>query len=100
MRWTRRPESWGAPPRCGARPSPGQSASRGRSNSYPAGGFVREKQAGQLHIGRLGDLDVTIAARDNVDLHVQPFDQAGLVGADEPVLPRFIEGPLQQVVTE
>src|SRR5580698_3154773 len=54
--------------------------------------FLRQKQPRQVHVGRLGDLQIAIAARDHAHFHlIQAFHQAGFVGAGETILARLRE---------
>jgi hypothetical protein len=44
-----------------------------------------EIEAGQFHIGRLGNFDVALGAVHDVNIVTQPFDEAGFVGSVDAV---------------
>ena len=93
------------PPRISGRPA----ARRWTSHPSPVrnslkagflGEFLVEEQVRQVHVARLGDLDVAVAAQHHAHLHVQALHQAGFVCAHEAVRARHFERALQKLVAE
>src|SRR5437764_3577721 len=67
----------------------------------PKAGFFLGEQTGQIHITRLGDLDVSIAPQHHAHFDLfQPLNQARFIRPVESVGPRELKGPLQQIVAE
>src|ERR1700683_3646348 len=91
---------WGGPP------GPRRTPPSGPDNwSDSRRGFARhlfaQEQARQLHVGRLGDFVVAVAALDHAHLGLlQAFHQAGFIGAGETVALRLLESAFQQIEAE
>ena len=64
------------------------------------GAFEVEIEAGELHVGGLGDLDVAFGAVHDVDFVAEAFDDAGFVGSVDLIGERSSESFLEQFGAE
>jgi hypothetical protein len=67
-----------------------------RSCQVSLAAFEVQIEAGQLHVGGLGDFDVAFGAVDDVDIVTEAFDEAGFVGGVDAVSCGFGESLFQQ----